>query len=82
MEGCGILYMGILPISKYISNMSGSSIEPESNFTACQNSLSDHSFEGVTAFLHNLTKNVTYPFDFKWDHHLSVFHDAFWCVHS
>ena len=50
--------------------MSGMSIEPyfhptnwtsESNFAACQNSLSEHSFEGVPAFLYNLTKSVPDP---------------------
>ncbi len=34
----------------------------ESHFTACQNSLSEHSFEGVPASLYNLTKSVPDPF--------------------
>ena len=42
--------------SNKISNMS------ESNFTACQNSVSEHSFEGVPASLDNLTKSVPGPF--------------------
>ena len=37
----------------------------ESNFTACQNSLSEHSFEGVPASLYNLTKSVPGPLHFN-----------------
>ncbi len=33
----------------------------ESNFIACQNSLSEHSFAGVPASLYNLTKSVPDP---------------------
>ena len=46
--------------------MSGIRIEPyfhqTSNFTACQNSLGEHSFEGVPASLYSLTKSVPDPF--------------------
>ncbi len=36
-------------------------INSESKFTACQNSLSEHSFEVVPASLYNLTKSVLDP---------------------
>ena len=35
----------------------------ESSFTSCQNSLSEHSFEGVLGSLYNLTKSVPDPFN-------------------
>ncbi len=44
--------------------MSGMSIEPyfyPMNGPACQNSQSEHSFEGVPASLYNLTKSVPDP---------------------
>ena len=45
------------PMNGPLANRTG-----ESNFTACQNSIGEHSFEGVPASLYNLTKSVPDPF--------------------
>ncbi len=47
----------------------------ESNVTACQNSLSEHSFEGVPSSLYNLTKSVPDPQSIYYVFHL-IFSDV------